>query len=133
MELAVRFVVRESAGLATALRAPNDRAAVGSALRWHEGAHRPWLSLLAACRRADWPSAHGLARLYAYHGRLVELLEQGLLTDPATGAAIAGHLQQRTGAVIDRLRADAASHAQRLSRPEPDQAAGATHHPTVDR
>lgn len=107
----MQFVTRESAGLAAAVRAPRDPVAVRSALAWHEQAHRPWLSLLATCRRASWPSAHDLARLYRYHGRLVELLERGLLSDRHTGAVLADRLRALTREVIGSLRADAASHA----------------------
>lgn len=111
IELAVQFVVRESAGLEAAVRAPRDPAVVGDALGWHDHAHRPWLSLLATCRYAGWPSARPLARLYGYHGRLVELLELGLVADPHTGAVLADRLGCLTRQAVDGLRADAASHA----------------------
>lgn len=77
VDLAVRFVTRESAGLAWALRSPHDPAGIRQVLRWHDEAHCAWLSLLASCRAAGWPSATNLGRLYAFHGQVAELLEHG--------------------------------------------------------
>lgn len=119
MELAVHFVARESAGLAAALRAPHDRAAVDNVVSWHDDAHGTWLGLLAACQRAGWPSAQRIDRLYTYHGRLIELLERGVLLGHGSGAVLADRLSRLTTAAIDALRADATSHAPTPCRHRP--------------
>lgn len=107
-ELAVRFVERESAGLAAALRAPCDSHALREALRWHDDAHRAWLALLAICDRAGWSSAPSLHRLYAFHGRLAELLQRGCARDEPARRLLDAHLDQLTSEAVAELRADAA-------------------------
>lgn len=122
-ELAVRFVERESAGLATALRTPCDSHVLHETLRWHDDAHRPWLALLAICDRAGWSSAASLYRLYGFHGRLAELLQRGCARDEPVRRLLDAHLQQLTCEAVAELRADAHSQPEPEARGEP--AAGA--------
>lgn len=108
-DLAVRFVERESAGFAAALRDPCDPRHLREALRWHDDAHRPWLALLATCERVGWPSATSLHRLYAFQGRLAELLQRDCAGDRPGRALLDAHLQQLTRDAVAGLRADAAA------------------------
>lgn len=118
-ELAVRFVERESAGLAAALRAPGDSQALQEALRWHDDAHRAWLALLAVCDRAGWSSAPSLHRLYAFHGRLAELLQRGCAREEPARRLLDAHLDQLTSEAVAELRAAARSHPGHEGRWEP--------------
>lgn len=106
-DLAVRFLERESAGFAAVLQAPWDPRLLHEALRWHDDAHRPWLGLLAICDRAGWPSASTLHRLYAFHGRLAELLERDCAWGERGRALLDAHLHQLTRDAVASLRADA--------------------------
>lgn len=115
-ELAVRFVERESAGFARALRDPWDSHLLREAVRWHDDAHRTWLSLLAAYDDADGASAVSLHRLYAFHGRLAELLQRGCAGGGPGRALLHAHLWQLTRDAVARLRADAAAPAGRVTR-----------------
>lgn len=107
-DLAVRFVERESAGFAAALREPGDPRLLREALRWHDDAHRPWLALLATCE-VEWPSATRLHRLYAFHGRLAELLQRDCAGDRPGRALLDAHLHQLTRDAVAALRPDTAS------------------------
>ncbi len=118
-ELAVRFVERESAGLAAALRAPCDSQALHEALRWHDDAHRTWLTLLAVGDRAGWSSVPSLHRLYAFHGRLAEMLQRGCARDEAARRLLGAHLDQLTSEAVAGLRADVHSQPDSEGRWEP--------------
>lgn len=104
VELAVRFVLRESASLAAALRALDDHRWVAEALGWHDEAHRPWLALLGAAHRLGWSCRPALDRLYSFHGRVAELLDRGCLPDEALQALVETHLRQLTDDAVAALR-----------------------------
>lgn len=115
VELAVRFVLRESATLAAALRAPGEADRVAEALRWHDEAHRAWLALLATAHWADWTCGPALDRLYSYHGRVAELFDRGCGLSGGLAELLDEHLDRLTGDAVAALRAEA--HA---GTPSPD-------------
>lgn len=116
IELAMRFVERESTGLGAALRAPGDPHALHEALRWHDDAHRAWLALLAACGQAGWSRAPSLHRLYAFHGRLAEMLQRGCTREEWVRRLLDAHLEQLTSEAIAELRAAAYSQPRHEGR-----------------
>lgn len=118
-ELAVRFVERESAGLAAALRSTGDSHVLHETLRWHDDAHRAWLALLAICERAGWSSAASLYRLYGFHGRLAELLQRDCVREESVRRLLAAHLHQLTCEAVAELRADVHSQPGPAARWEP--------------
>lgn len=116
-DAAIEFILRESAGLAWALRSHPDKIEVAQMLRSHNDAHPSWLSVLAACRQAGWPCTSLLDRLYAFHGRLAELIERDAIPDDEHAAVVRGlldeHLCRLTREAVASLRAEAGAPSAR--------------------
>lgn len=100
----VRFLRTQSAWLCRGLDEATDRIELDVVLAAHECSHGRWLHLVAtvaATLGAD--AAQTVASLYAYHGRVVGMLERRTdhLLDPETAATVRRLFSERLAALTD--------------------------------
>jgi hypothetical protein len=112
VEIAVRFIEHQAAGLLHGLAHAMDRAAVASVVAAHDAAHEEWLTVIATTKRTLGPAAaQRVAALYSFHGRVIGCLERGV--DPGLGNGVAAEVHRVLERCLERLTLHAVTTLQR--------------------